>query len=251
MEQQNLAESRPGGWWEGIFGEAPRPKRAVSLVGAGGKTTLLFTLAHELADLGYRTAVTTTTHIFFPDEAQCRRVVADGDRDRVDAALARGLVTVGVPAEGGKLASPPEEMLRHLRDRADFLLIEADGSRRMPLKVPREGEPVLFGEPDHLAAVCGLSCLGRPLDAVCQRAELARALLGVEGDHPVTPKDAARLLYSSYAGCARRVTFVLNQADSEPARELAVLAARELQSLGAGRVVAASLKTGWLRCFTA
>ena len=42
--------------------------RVVSLVGAGGKTSTMYDLAGELADRGARVLVTTSTHIFKPDQ---------------------------------------------------------------------------------------------------------------------------------------------------------------------------------------
>src|SRR6266704_5836513 len=38
----------------------------ISIVGAGGKTTTMYTLANELAQRGKRVITTTTTNIFFP-----------------------------------------------------------------------------------------------------------------------------------------------------------------------------------------
>ena len=47
----------------------------ISLVGAGGKTSLMFRLAHELCSAGYTVLTTTTTKIFRPDEEQSRHVL--------------------------------------------------------------------------------------------------------------------------------------------------------------------------------
>ena len=41
----------------------PAAHRLVTLVGGGGKTTLLYALARQAVDAGYTVAVTTTTHI--------------------------------------------------------------------------------------------------------------------------------------------------------------------------------------------
>lgn len=42
-------------------------KHVISLVGAGGKTTLMYALAKCFTENGARTVVTTTTHIFRPE----------------------------------------------------------------------------------------------------------------------------------------------------------------------------------------
>lgn len=237
-------------WWEGLFGVPPVPKKVVSFVGAGGKTTFLFSLAHELAEQGYRVAVTTTTRIFRPDAGQSRYVVTDGSLQSIEQALADGgLVTVGVPAEGGKLAAPAEEVLHYLQRAADFLLIEADGSRCLPVKVPRAGEPVLFSGTNAVAAICGMRCQGEAVGSVCHRAELAQELLGVQAEHCLTPQDVAELLYRSYAGCAEEVTFVLNQADNIYLRKQAAETARYLLGLGAKRVLVSSFLSRRMEVF--
>ena len=43
----------------------------VSIVGAGGKTSLMYKLAHEFADAGDSVLTTTTTKIFRPEPDQC------------------------------------------------------------------------------------------------------------------------------------------------------------------------------------
>src|SRR5437879_13407355 len=40
----------------------------ISIVGAGGKTTTMYTLASELAQRGNRVITTTTTNIYFPKQ---------------------------------------------------------------------------------------------------------------------------------------------------------------------------------------
>ena len=42
----------------------PEKHRLIAVVGAGGKTTLIYELARELKKAGYRAAVTTTTHMY-------------------------------------------------------------------------------------------------------------------------------------------------------------------------------------------
>ena len=96
------------------------PEHAViSVVGAGGKTSLIFAWARELADAGKSVVITTTTHMYRPErmeEGNIRIVVSD-DPERPD-----------------KVTAPTAEILDSLKETADVVLIEADGSRRMPLK---------------------------------------------------------------------------------------------------------------------
>ena len=102
-----------------------------------------------------------------------------------------------------------------------MVLLEADGAKRMPCKVPAAHEPVLLPESDIVLAVAGLSALGRPLREVCFRLEQACALLGTAPETLLTPELLARLLASEQGGRKlvgnRRFSVVLNQAD-DPAR---------------------------------
>ena len=53
----------------------------VSLVGSGGKTTLMFHLAREFASAGDSVLTTTTTKIYQPSQHQSTCVVTTGSED--------------------------------------------------------------------------------------------------------------------------------------------------------------------------
>ena len=133
------------------------PEHAViSVVGAGGKTSLIFAWAHELAAAGKNVVITTTTHMYRPDrmEEDGIRIVVSDDPERPD-----------------KVMAPPAEVLDGLRETADVVLIEADGSRRMPLKWPAPWEPVVPDYTDFTVYVAGLSAIGKKTSEVVYRAD--------------------------------------------------------------------------------
>ena len=133
------------------------PKHAViSIVGAGGKTSLIFAWARELAAAGKKVVITTTTHMYRPErmEEEGIRIVAQDD-----------------PERPGKVMAPPSDVLDSLRETANVVLIEADGSRRMPLKWPAPWEPVIPDYTDFTVCVAGLSALGRRTADVVYRAD--------------------------------------------------------------------------------
>ena len=133
------------------------PEHAViSIVGAGGKTSLIFAWARELAAAGKKVVITTTTHMYRPErmEEEGIRIVAQDD-----------------PERPGKVMAPPSDVLDSLRETADVVLIEADGSRRMPLKWPAPWEPVIPDYTDFTVCVAGLSALGRRTADVVYRAD--------------------------------------------------------------------------------
>lgn len=193
----------------------------VSLVGGGGKTTLMYNLAAHCARKGWRALATTTTHIMQPPGG----VWAQTDAQR-DALWNSGHYAVaGTAAPGGKLTAPPDGQLRRWMTQADITLVEADGAKRMPCKAPAENEPVILPQCDTVLAVAGASALGRPLKEVCFRAERAAALLGIPQEAELIPERLAHILASESGGrkCAdgRHFCVVLNQADTEERIRLA------------------------------
>lgn len=182
-----------------------RPAPITSFVGGGGKTSSMLALGTELAEQGNRVILTTTTRI--------RPFVKP---------FVSGLFCVGEPAENGKLGpvSDPDE----LKTQCDFLLIEADGSRGLPIKAPAAHEPVITAGTELVVAVLGLTGIGKPILAVCHRPERVCDLLGVTADAVMTPERAAALILSrdglrKQAG-DRRYAVLLNQADGEKEQEM-------------------------------
>jgi probable selenium-dependent hydroxylase accessory protein YqeC len=63
--------------------------------------------------------------------------------------------------------------LDRLANLADFILIEADGSKQLPIKAWADHEPVLPTCTSMVLILAGLSCLEKPLSAACHRPHLA------------------------------------------------------------------------------
>jgi len=193
----------------------------VSLVGGGGKTTLMYNMAAHCARKGWRVLVTTTTHIMQPPGG----VWAQTDAQLNTLWNSGNYAVVGTPAPGGKLTAPPVEQLARWMPQADIVLIEADGAKRMPCKAPAEHEPVILSPCDIVLAVAGASALGHPLSEVCFRAELAADMLNVSQNAELTPEQLAQLLASEKGGRKsvenRNFYVVLNQADTEKRIHLA------------------------------
>ncbi len=206
--ERPLAARAPGG-----------PALTVALVGAGGKTTIAHALADELASHRLRVVITTTTKMSL-EPALVTDVPAALDRLRgLDFG---GVVVAGEPVGPEKFGGFGPEGLAALRDACDVLIVEADGSRRLPIKVPGSNEPVVPPETDLLLVVAGLTSLGRPLEEVCCRAELVPDTLpaGVARSALVDVPLAVQLITAGYlenpklsAWVPGRTLVVLNQAD--------------------------------------
>lgn len=222
----------------GFFGNG---RQVVSLVGGGGKSTLMFFLAEKCAREGKKVLVSTTTHIYAPME----EYYADGE-DTVCRLWEQGkLAVIGTPVpEKGKLKAPEEAFLRKMMELADVVFLESDGAKGHPCKVPKGHEPVLHPKSDLVIGVFGLSAVGRPMKEVCFRLEEAMGLLGVEEDHILTEEDAAEMLSSLMGGRKaagdREYCVILNQCDDGPRRRIGSEIGARLVELGVPDVVMTS-----------
>lgn len=206
---------------EKIFPFLAEKEHVISLVGGGGKTTLMYNLAAHCARKGWRVLAATTTHIMQPPGG----VWAQTDAELFRLWKCGSYAVAGTAAHGGKLTAPPQAQLERWMALADIVLIEADGAKRMPCKAPAAHEPVLLPQCDIVLAVAGVSALGESLEKGCFRAELAQQILRVPGNAVLTPTLLAKLLVSESGGKKavgeRSFYAVLNQVDTE---EQAVLA---------------------------
>ena len=122
-----------------------------------------------------------------------------------------------------KLKMPDPDWMRQAMALADLVLIEADGSKRLPCKVPATHEPVILPETEVVIAVLGLSALEQPLKECCFRLEEAEKLLEADADHLLSCEDMAKIL-ASEEGLrkdvgGRKYVAVLNQCDDDTRRE--------------------------------
>lgn len=208
-----------------------------SVIGSGGKSTLLARLAAELVEGGTTVALATTTHFMpFPSVA----CVAGGSAEEVCLALAaHGVTCVAAPAGGaaGKLgpaALAPVELARL----ADYVLVEADGSKWLPLKAHATWEPVVPEGSTQSVLVVGASGFGRPVHEAVHRPERFCELAGCSPEDEATPEAVAAVIRAE--GLASRV--VVNQCEGEGA----LACARRLEALLDVPVAAGSLREGRL-----
>lgn len=189
-----------------------------SVIGSGGKTSLLTALARELPGT---VVLTTTTHIL-PFEG-VRLLVSPTAAD-VRAALAESSVicTGSRDEKNGKLVAPSLG-IDALADLADYVIVEADGARRLPLKAHAAWEPVIPACSDRTVLVLGASGLDHPVCEKVHRPEIFCRLTGCAPDDLATPELVARAANTE----AIADVALVNQAETalERARELAALLA--------------------------
>ena len=145
----------------------------ISLIGAGGKTSLMFRLAKELADSGKTVLTTTTTKIFMPKKDQSPDTIIAGSIDELIRQSKSRLNHYHHFSAGsrhdtasGKLNGFAPDIIDQLWQAAvfDWIIVEADGARRKPLKATGSHEPVVPRKTSHLVLVTGLDAVGKVLD---------------------------------------------------------------------------------------
>ena len=128
-------------------------------------------------------------------------MLLEGGKDAVAAALSEnGVVCVAGRSPEGKLSAPALSF-GALSALADFVLVEADGSKRLPLKAHAPHEPVIPACAGQTVCVVGADGFGRPIAEVCHRPERYAAICGAALEDIVTPALAAKvLLAEGYGG---------------------------------------------------
>ena len=185
-----------------------------AIIGGGGKTTLMLYLCRQLSALG-SVLVATSTHIVKPDRVPFTEILHHPLQPY-------SCMAIGTPCENDKLSVPIQDY-NLLQAYADYILIEADGARQLPLKAHASHEPVIPSCCHTVLAVIGIDGIGCRIESVAHRPELYARFAGVKPSTIVTPKIAAKVI----SGYPNITGVIINKADTVQR----LCAARELASL--------------------
>jgi len=147
-------------------------KEVISLVGAGGKTTLMFRLAKELLLSRKNVVTTTTTKILEPAVEETNFLFVDPDEAKIRDFVRHHLdryhhITVAQGRLGsGKLKGISPNLVKEIWSLhgIDTIIVEADGAAGRPVKAPREGEPVIPSNTTLVVAILGVDGMERELN---------------------------------------------------------------------------------------
>lgn len=196
----------------------------VAVSGCGGKTSVVNVLADEAGE-GLSVLVTPTTKIY---------PVLDAGVDLVttrEGCLAHvplpGIQCLGLlNDETGKLEALAPEDLAAIAPRYDIVLMEADGSRKLPCKGWAENEPVIPGFATHTLGVVSVNAVGLVAAAenVLRLDEFLK-LTGLYRGETVTAGALAAMVASPNGMLRRRagdVAVAINQVEDERGREISL-----------------------------
>lgn len=119
----------------------------VSIVGSGGKTTLMYLLAKELSECA-KVLTTTTTKIYLPTKKKVDFIaVGEENFNNVRNNSSYGIYSYGKYInEENKLIGIEKEKIKNYINNFDYIIIESDGSKRKPIKGWNDKEPVIYDE---------------------------------------------------------------------------------------------------------
>ena len=164
-----------------------------AIVGAGGKTSLIRKMANEYREQGRKVFVTTSTHMFVEKDT-----LVTEDVDAILQELeSKGYVMAG-SACGEKIKALPLEVYEDVCKHADEVLVEADGSKHLPLKFPNDTEPVIYDNVEEIIVVCGLHGLGKKAKEAVHRIELASKQTGLLPEEVIQATHIQELLRKGY-----------------------------------------------------
>lgn len=167
-----------------------------AFVGAGGKTTLIHRLAEKYRAEGKRVFVTTSTHMYRENNT----LVTDSAAEIIKELEEKGYAMAGTQSlkHTDKITALSQQTYLEVCSKADVVLVEADGSRGMPIKFPNKTEPVIYENTDEIVVVCGLSAIGKTAKKAAFRLEEVKACLNIEEDTLITAQHIQKLLREGY-----------------------------------------------------
>ena len=193
----------------------------VSFIGAGGKTSALINLGHELVAQGWRVAATTTSGIAAEELELMPWALTPGEgRGMLSLALDEaGMVFIYDRIRGGRVSGPSPDFVSALLDSvdSDVLLVEADDAGGLPFKAPGAGQPRVPPETSLVVPMASVSVLGQPLDDThVYNPQAMMARYGFNEGQRVKSPWVAQVMRDSRLGLAgvpdrARVAVLLNQ----------------------------------------
>jgi probable selenium-dependent hydroxylase accessory protein YqeC len=216
-----------------------QPSDVISVVGGGGKTSLMFKLARELSVAGKKVITTTTAHILEPSAEESSCVIVEEDEDDLLSRLSEEIgkhnqVTVARLRPGnGKLKGLLPQTVDRIASLklVDYIINEADGAARKPIKAPNATEPIIPTSTTLVIAVVGIDALdGKLSQEIAFRPEIITQLTGVPQGGMLT-REAIATHVSDKRGIIQntpdktRIVAFINKVDlshGDDARKLAI-----------------------------
>lgn len=218
----------------------------VSIVGAGGKTTFLFTLAEELRKK-HKVLLTTTTKIYLP-EKKLYDYLSIGTIDSLSQENQNGIYVFGSNINEDKKIIGVKPQFKHLLPYFDYILIEADGAKQKCIKGWNSTEPVISKDTTITVGIVSIDAVGKRINKenVHRVEEFIKITNSIE-DELIKIKHLIALilhkngLFNKARG--KKILFI-NKVESEEEKKLAKAIVHELRD-HLDQIIIGSLKQEW------
>jgi probable selenium-dependent hydroxylase accessory protein YqeC len=224
-----------------------------AFVGAGGKSGAILAVSGGLTEEGMKVLVAPTTKMLSSEADSIGPLVTSEDAGDLRAKTERALSEAPAVVVGSGMLSKNRvggvdpEWVADLASLADVVLVEADGSRRRPIKGTAVHEPAIPDAATLVVAVGNVHALGTPVDEEhVHRPEIFSDLTGIGQGQSITPRAfAIALSQGSLARVPQGARTAVLITGVEPGRSMsdASVITRELWRLGVRNVILASLPT--------
>lgn len=156
--------------------------------------------------------------LLFADDMQ---IILSGKSDDIKAACGKEnkIILAGEEYTEDKIKGLSEAVFEEVKNYFDVVLVEADGAKKLPLKVPDIYEPVIPKDVTDILVFGGAKALNRPIKDVCHRLKLCCKILGKSEEEILQVQDMAKLLNEGYVKPLQKryteanIQAVLGQAD--------------------------------------
>jgi probable selenium-dependent hydroxylase accessory protein YqeC len=212
----------------------------ITVIGSGGKTSLIWRLAASFAaQPGRKVLVSPTTKMFLPPQPE------------------PGITLAGCfNKSSGKLESLPDKTLKQIIAYYDFTLIEGDGAKGLPLKAWKEDEPVVLPLTTLTIGMLPLWVLGKTAsENIVHRMPLFLTLTGAVAGEIIKPEHIPRFITGSktqpglFSRAQGKKLLFLNGAEDrkalEQGRKIASLLPAQFRSSLYG-IIAGSVRDDWV-----
>ena len=223
----------------------------VAFVGAGGKSGAILAVSGGLTEEGMKVIVAPTTKMLSSEANSIGPLVTSEEARDLRAKTERALSEAPAVVLGSGMLSKNRiggvepGWVGDLAELADVVLVEADGSRRRPIKGTAHHEPAIPDAATLVVAVGNVRALGNPVDVEhVHRPEIFSDLTGIGQGQSITPRAfAIALSQGSLARVPQSAKTAALITGVQPGRSMsdASVITRELWRLGIKNVVLASL----------
>lgn len=208
----------------------------VCIVGAGGKTSLMFHLASEARSQGHCVYVSTTTRILIPGKEQYDELDLSGAGITLSNP-APGIYVSGKPVSNTKMCGVDHEVFAKEREYFDIIFLEADGAAGKSLKGWLAKEPVIPIATTHTIGVVDITTVGKTVSSeLVHRLDLFCKIAGIHEGDTLTVENLYNMITHEmglfFQARGRRVVFI-NKVETEQAHHYA----KKLASLLEGYTV--------------